>query len=597
MTKEEFYILNNLYESSLGRAQSGADIQLMRALQNKDTYRELCKKGLIDAESGVITQSGLAELEPYCVNNAVILAAGSATRFIPLSLEQPKGLYEVRGEKLIERQIQQLHEAGINNITIVLGYKKDMFAYLAEKYHVNLLFNPAYNVKNNIESLLVAKKCLGNSYICVCDSYFIENPFHKFEYQSFYAGFSTEETKDEMYAHIDQDCRIISMEKAEDGGLMLLGHAYWDVAFSRAFIELAEADKEVGNYDHKFWEWLLKDNLNTLPAIYFKEYAPGSIFEFDYFEQLRQFDTEYIGHAHSDIIRNIKLVFRCDEEDIVDFRTVHEGLTNTSFIFQINGIDYIYRHPGNGTESIINRRDEKTSLIKARDFGIDPTYIYMDVLEGWKISKFVNEFREPDYGSFEDSKKIIAAMRRLHATPVKVDYGMKPWEDALTMERLLKEKDADCFIKHEELKQKIGKLYERTIGDGVEKCFCHGDTYKPNWMIKPDGEVILIDWEYSGYSDPGIDVGYYIVDAMYDFEDALCFIREYLGDNRSDKLEFHYMAYVAIIAYYWFVWAMYRESCGANMGEALLNWHDMAVKYADYLVCGFPKNMSGQVKD
>ena len=208
----------------------------------------------------------------------------------------------------------------------------------------------------------------------------------------------------------------------------------------------------------------------------------------------------------------------------------------------------------------------------------------MDVIEGWKISGFVHEFREPDYGSFEDSKRILAVLRKLHATPVTVNYGMKPWEDALVMERLLKEKDADCFAEYEELKEKIGRLYRMTDGDGVEKCFCHGDTYKHNWMLKPEGDVILIDWEYSGCSDPGIDVGYYIVDAMYDFDEARRFIREYLGDKRTEKKEFHFMAYTAIIAYYWFVWAMYRESCGANTGEALENWHRMAVKYAEYLI-------------
>lgn len=284
------------------------------------------------------------------------------------------------------------------------------------------------------------------------------------------------------------------------------------------------------------------------------------------------------------IIRNIKLVFRCDEEDIVDFRTVSEGLTNTSFIFQINGVDYIYRYPGDGTENIINRRNEKTSLIKAKEFGIDPTYIYMDVIEGWKISKYIHAFREPDYKNFEDSKKIISVLRKLHSLPVVLDYGMMPWEDALRMERLLKEKNAHCFDKYEELKEKVGQLYRKTVGDGIEKCFCHGDTYKPNWMIKPDGDVILIDWEYSGYSDPGIDIGYYIVDALYDFDDAERFIREYLGDTWTESKEFHYMAYTAIIAYYWFVWALYRESCGANMRTVLKSWHGMAVKFTEYLI-------------
>ena len=583
MTREEFYILNNLYEASIGRAQSHSDIALSRALQSKGTYDRLTAKHLVDEKSRTLTADGLKALEPYRVDSAIILAAGSATRFIPLSLEQPKGLYEVRGERLIERQIQQLQEAGIQDITVVLGYKKDMFSYLADKYGVRLLFNPAYNVKNNIESLLVAREQIRNSYICVCDSYFVENPFHTFEYRSFYAGFSINEAQDEMYAHIDADGRIVEMVKAEEGGLMLLGHSFWRRPFSEKFVELAEADKAVGAYHSKFWEWLVKDNLNVLPPIYFKEYTPGTIFEFDYFEQLRQFDTGYISHAHSDIIRNIKLVFRCDEEDIVDFRTVSEGLTNTSFVFQIDGVDYIYRHPGDGTESIINRRNEKTSLIMAKEFGIDPTYIYMDVIEGWKISKFVKKFREPDYSNFEDSKKIIAVLKKLHSVPVHVEYGMKPWEDALAMERLLKEKDARCFEAHEELKERIFKLYQKTLDDGVEKCFCHGDTYKPNWMIKPDGDVILIDWEYSGFSDPGIDVGYYIVDAMYDYNDAKCFIQAYLGSDYSKVKEFHYMAYTAIIAYYWFVWALYRESCGANIGETLDNWHDMAIKYATFM--------------
>ena len=79
-------------------------------------------------------------------------------------------------------------------------------------------------------------------------------------------------------------------------------------------------------------------------------------------------------------------------------------------------------------------------------------------------------------------------------------------------------------------------------------------------------------------------MGYYIVDAMYDFQDAEKFIKEYLKDEYDEVKMFHYMAYTAIIAYYWFVWAMYREACGADMGEALDNWRKMAVKYAEYLL-------------
>lgn len=584
MTKTEFHILNSLYNGSQGRAACGADIEQGRALADQRAYNRLVEEGLISRRTGGLTTAGLEALAPYRVDNAVILAAGASTRFIPLSLEQPKGLFEVKGERLIERQIQQLQAAGIRDITLVLGYKKEMFCYLEQKYGVKFIINNSFNLKNNIESLYLAEKALKNTYVCVSDSYFVENPFNRFEYQTFNAGVSVTEKTNEMYVDTGSDGRILNMEENRSGGQILLGHAFWKKEFSDAFLALAEADRTVGKYDALFWEWMVKDHLKELPPMYFKEYAAGNIFEFDYFEELRQFDTQYLGHTHSEIIRNIKLVFRCDEEDIVDFRNVSKGMTNTSFLFKIDGVDYIYRHPGDGTESIISRRNEKTSLIKAKQLGIDPTYIYADVNEGWKISRFIPEFREPEYASLEDSRRVVGVLKKLHSSGVRVDYGMKPWEDALDMEGLLLRKNPDCFAPYIPLKEKIGRLYARTLGDGVEKCFCHGDTYKPNWMLLPDGGVILIDWEYAGFSDPGIDVGYYIVDAMYDFPEAERFIREYLGDSFTEGKLFHFMAYTAIIAYYWFVWALYRESCGAVMGQALEDWKAMAVKYADYLL-------------
>lgn len=584
MKKDEFNILNSFYNGNVGRINCSSDLDVKKSLQKQEVFNYLIQAGLIAKNGSKITDTGLEALEPYRVNNAVILAAGASTRFIPLSLEQPKGLFEVKGEKLIERQIQQLQDAGIKNITIVLGYKKEMFYYLEDKYGVNFIINESFNIKNNIESLYLAKEKLRNTYICVSDSYFVENPFNQYEYQTFNAGISIKKKTNEMYVDTDENGKIIMMEKYRDSGKVLFGHSFWNEDFSNAFIKLMEADRTVGKYNQSFWEWMVKDNLNNLPSFYFKEYEEGNIYEFDYFEDLRRFDSQYQGHTHSEIIHNIKLIFRCDEEDIVNFRNVNEGMTNTSFIFEINGMDYIYRHPGDGTDSIISRKNEKNSLIKAKEIGIDPTYIYADINEGWKISVFISEFREPDYNSFKDSKKIISVLRKLHGSGIKVDYGMDPWKDSLKIEKLLRKKAPECFEKNEKLKRKIELLYKKTAGDGVEKCFCHGDTYKSNWMIKPDGNVILIDWEYSGYSDPGIDVGYYIVDAMYDFDEAERFIKEYLQDSYTEKRYYHFWAYKAIIAYYWYVWALYRESCGAVMGDALINWRDMAEKYADHIL-------------
>ena len=97
------------------------------------------------------------------VKNAIILAAGKSDRFAPFTYEKPKGLFCVKGDVLIERQIEQLHEAGINEIYVVVGYMKEKFFYLEQKYGVKLLINNQFGKKGNLYSLYVARKHLGNT--------------------------------------------------------------------------------------------------------------------------------------------------------------------------------------------------------------------------------------------------------------------------------------------------------------------------------------------------------------------------------------------------------------------------------------------------
>ena len=78
------------------------------------------------------------------VNNAIIMAAGTSSRFAPLSYEKHKALTVVKGEVLIERQIEQLKTAGVPEIFIVTGYKAEQFEYLASKYSLKLIHNSDY---------------------------------------------------------------------------------------------------------------------------------------------------------------------------------------------------------------------------------------------------------------------------------------------------------------------------------------------------------------------------------------------------------------------------------------------------------------------
>lgn len=99
-----------------------------------------------------VTKMGYAELRPYKVDNALILAAGGTEVSAKGVYSLPKGLYQIDGEVLIERQIRQLKEAGIVKVYVVLGYKKHTYFYLEEKCDVDFIINPQCK-KNNIYSL------------------------------------------------------------------------------------------------------------------------------------------------------------------------------------------------------------------------------------------------------------------------------------------------------------------------------------------------------------------------------------------------------------------------------------------------------------
>ncbi len=170
MKKIEFDILYAFYERGYMPADELCKYLFKEQPQVASACTQLKKEGLIN-DNG-ITSEGAGCLQEYKIDNAVILAAGLSSRFVPLSYEIPKGLLTVKGEVLIERQIRQLHEKGINEIAVVVGYMKEKFEYLKEKYGVELIGTDEFKTRNNHSSIFAARGILKNSIITSSDLYF-----------------------------------------------------------------------------------------------------------------------------------------------------------------------------------------------------------------------------------------------------------------------------------------------------------------------------------------------------------------------------------------------------------------------------------------
>lgn len=572
MNRVEFDILTCLLADSTRTQRQIAEYCGVSLGLANQTLKALAEKSWI-TDAYAVTPSGLEALEPYKVNNAVIMAAGMSSRFAPISFERPKGVLKVRGEVLIERQIRQLQEAGINDITIVIGYKKEEFFYLEEAFGVKLIVNEDYATRNNNSTIKRVSNILGNTYICSSDDYFNVNPFEQYVHSSYYAAVYRNGVTDEYCLRTKgKNDLIIGVDV--DGGSdswVMLGHAYWDDDFSKKYIEILDQEYDNPETAGKLWEDIYAEHVRDLP-MRMRKYPSDAIWEFDSLDELRGFDPLFIENVDSKILDNICTTLECERDSVKRFEPIKQGLTNLSVRFEIDGVPYVYRHPGAGTDEIILRESEAYSQRIALDLGIDRTFVYEDPETGWKISRFIEGCVPFDY---HNAAHVAAAMqigRTLHGSGATSPWTFDVYAKAVEIVGLLGRVE---FAGFEELAQRAEALDRYVKADGVPFVLCHNDFYDPNFLVHEDG-VDLIDWEYSAMSDYASDLGTFICCSDYGIPEAEDVLREYFQREPSPEEMRHCMAYVGLCAYYWFVWALYKDKAGDPVGEWLYLWYRMA---------------------
>ena len=540
-------------------------------------FKEMKEAQFLDQE-GHLSELGKKALEPFRVQNAVIMAAGMSSRFAPLSYEIPKGLLKVKGQRLIEREIEQLQEAGIEDITVIVGYMQEKMFYLAEKYGVKIVVNNDYYKYNNCSSLMLVRDQLSNTYICSSDNYFVENPFEKYVYRGYYSTIFAEGETDEYCAIEDANHIIKGIQIGGENTWAMVGHVYFDRAFSEKFVEILEKEFKHEPYKEQLWEDYYSRHVNELHLVA-RHYSADIIKEFDSLDELRQFDERYLMNANSEIIDNICDTLDCIASDIMNIKPLKDGLTNTSFSFDCLGKKYVYRHPGVGTEKYIDRSSEAASMEVAAKLQIDRTFVAMSKDKGWKISEFITNARALDYDNWDHVEKAMELLRRLHQSGEKTNHNFDLIAGIDDFKEKLQTSNRFEFDGLDELDQLIATLIEFLKKDKAENVLCHGDSYSPNFLLNEQDEMSLIDWEYSGMGDPSGDIGTFICCSNYTLEQAERVLKIYSQGSLDTKTKRHYLAYVAVTSYHWFLWALFQESVGKPVGEFLYIWYRYTKQY------------------
>ncbi|MCR4871631.1 MAG: phosphotransferase [Atopobiaceae bacterium] len=509
---------------------------------------------------------------------AIILAAGVGKRMAPLSYELPKALLTVRGEVLIERLIRQLREAGVEDVTVVTGYMKEAFFYLEDLLGVQIAVNPNYVWHGNAASLLTVSGLLPGSFICASDQYFEDNPFICDLEGSSCCCVSDSPERQGWRVSVSRGGFISSLRRGVGDSPRVRTPLFLSEEDGAAFAGALVRESAQTGFADLNWDDILSRHLGEL-RIKARSLRVGSVHEFKSFEDLISFDQAFVDNVDSSILDNICSVLGCDRHAISGIEPISQGLTNLSFKFSVDGKSYVYRHPGKGTDEIINRAAEAHALGIAKHLGLDETFIYEDPVSGWKISRFIEDCIPFDYRNTDHVARGLSLVRKLHDSGETSPWSFDFWDEAVKIERILRKMSYP-------LPRDFGSVFERTqrvaghmAAEQAPTCLCHNDFYGPNFLVHDD-DMWLIDWEYAAMGDPACDLGNFVAQGSgYTVEETVSILPLYYGREPSAEEVRHCLGAVGVVGYYWYVWAIFKEAQGNPVGEWLYIWYKAARDY------------------
>ena len=585
MNKQDADVLNILSDNETVTQRDIAEMTGHSLGIVNRSIANLRAEGLVNDKLRCTKKARTIEAE-HAPQNAIILAAGFGMRMVPINREVSKAFLEVKGELLIERLIRQLHEAGIRDITIVIGFLKEQFEYLIDEFDVNLVVNPDYATCNNLHSLQLVSDKIRNTYILPCDIWCRVNPFRKRELYSWYAVSRKEDPSSDV--RVNRKLELVKRGSKKTGNEMI-GIAYLTGKTTDKLLNNLHHYAKDPAYDDAFWEEALYENDRMMAES--RIFDEDEVVMIDTFEQLREFDSDS-NHLKSDAIQIAADALHAQPEDIIDIQVLKKGMTNRSFLFRCFGKQYIMRIPGEGTDQLINRKEEAAVYQVILDKDICDRIIYINPKNGYKITEYIDRANVCDPFDPKQVKKCMKRLRGFHDMKLQVNHTFDIFRLIGFYESLWGDVPS-MYRDYKATKEKVLSL--QSYIDVHKKPFVltHIDAVPDNFLIYLDEndeeKIRLIDWEYAGMQDSDVDIAMFGIYSLYNKEQMDALIDTYYEEGCDPLVRIKIYCYVAACGLLWSNWCEYKKTMGIEFGEYSLRQYRYAKDYYKYAMCEIEK--------
>ncbi|HPY75035.1 MAG TPA: choline/ethanolamine kinase family protein [Planctomycetota bacterium] len=263
----------------------------------------------------------------------------------------------------------------------------------------------------------------------------------------------------------------------------------------------------------------------------------------------------------------ISQVFQCDIKDIKNIQAMKNGMTNDSYVFDVDQKRYIIRIPGKGSAELVNRKMEYNVYQTIAEYNITDPMVYLSAENSYKITEYLDNVQNCDPRNWEEVEISMNALRAFHNLKLTMDYSFAIYDNIEKYDKLIADHGSE-FSNYQENKEKAYELRDFIQKYAQPFYLSHIDSNHDNFLLNnQQNQVFMIDWEYAGMQDQDLDIAMFTIYAGYNKEEFDKLICIYCQGKCKLARRLKIYAYACIAGFLWGIWAEYKKICGVDFGD------------------------------